>query len=73
MYFLVTCATRLPLKSVNVVPAADEVSIVEWALDFYFDHTDSIIAQQISRNVEDGTDKTHDAKEILTQMGLLDV
>jgi len=47
--------------------------VVERALDFYFDHTDSIIAQKISHDVEEGIEQTYDAKEIFDEMGLMDV
>lgn len=47
--------------------------VVERALDFYFDHTDSIIAQKISHDVEEGTEQTYDAKEIFDELGLIDV
>jgi len=44
--------------------------LIERALDFYFDHTDSMTAQQISNDVKSGKEKVHDASEVFAELGL---
>ena len=44
--------------------------LIERALDFYFDHTDSITAQKISDDVVAGKEKVHDADDIFKELGL---
>jgi len=44
--------------------------LIERALDFYFDHTDSMTAQKISDDVVSGKMKTYDADDIFAELGL---
>ena len=44
--------------------------LIERALDFYFDHTDSMTAQKISDDVASGKMKTHDADDVFAELGL---
>jgi len=44
--------------------------VVESALDFYFDYTDGIIADNISRKIETGEMKTYDADEVEKMLGI---
>ncbi|NOR54936.1 MAG: hypothetical protein GQ531_01890 [Sulfurovum sp.] len=44
--------------------------LIERALDFYFDHTDSMTAQKISDDVASGKEKVHDADEVFAKLGL---
>ena len=44
--------------------------LIERALDFYFDHTDSITAQKISDDVAAGKEKVHDADDLFKELGL---
>ncbi len=44
--------------------------LIERALDFYFDHTDSITAQKISDDVVSGAEKVHDAADVFSELGL---
>jgi len=44
--------------------------LIERALDFYFDHTDSITAQKISDDVVSGKEKVHDADDVFKELGL---
>ncbi len=44
--------------------------LIERALDFYFDHTDSMTAQKISENVSLGKEKAHDADDVFKELGL---
>ena len=44
--------------------------LIERALDFYFDHTDSITAQKLSDDVKEGKEKVHDASDVFKELGL---
>jgi len=44
--------------------------LIERALDFYFDHTDSITAQKISDDIRSGNVKIHDADDVFETLGL---
>ncbi len=44
--------------------------LIERALDFYFDHTDSITAQKISDDVVAGKEKVHNADDVFKELGL---
>ena len=44
--------------------------VVESALDFYFDYTDGIIADDISRKIETGEMKTYEADEDEKMLGI---
>ncbi|KIM02755.1 MAG: hypothetical protein KN64_14020 [Sulfurovum sp. AS07-7] len=54
-------------KTLNIT----QKELIERALDFYFDHTDSIIAKKISEDVANGKIKVYDAQEVFTDMGLV--
>ena len=47
--------------------------IIERALDYYFDHTDSITAQKISDDIRAKKEQVHDAKDVFKELGLEDV
>jgi predicted DNA-binding protein len=53
-------------KTLNIT----QKELIERALDFYFDHTDSIRAQQLSDDVRSGKEKIHDASEVFRELGL---
>jgi len=44
--------------------------VVERALDFYFDHTDALVAQKISEDVATGKEGVQDADEVFAELGL---
>ena len=44
--------------------------LIERALDFYFDHTDSLTAQKISSDVRDGVEEVYDADKVFDELGL---
>jgi len=58
------------LESVSEALHISQKELVERALDFYFDHTDSIIAQKISEDVKKGKVGVHDADEVFEQLGI---
>ena len=58
------------LEAVAEALHISQKELVERALDFYFDHTDSIVAQKISEDVRNGKVAVHDADEIFEQLGI---
>ncbi len=44
--------------------------VVERALDFYFDHTDAMIAEKLSREIREGKMDLHDADDVFKKLGL---
>jgi len=58
------------LEQVAKVLGKTQREVVESALDFYFDYTDGIIADEISRKIETGEMKTYDADEVEKMLGI---
>jgi predicted DNA-binding protein len=58
------------LELVSKSLGMSQKELIERALDFYFDHTDTIIAQKISRDVREGKEKIYDADELFAELGL---
>ena len=44
--------------------------LIERALDFYFDHTDSLTAQKISQDICAGVEAVYDANTVFDELGL---
>jgi len=44
--------------------------VVESALDFYFDYTDGIIADKITKEIKDGKMEVKDAKDVYEELGI---
>ena len=53
-------------KTLNIT----QKELIERALDFYFDYTDSLVAQKISEDVEEKREKVYDAKDVFQKLGL---
>ncbi len=53
-------------KALNVT----QREVIEQALDFYFDYTDSIVAKKISDDVRSGKEPVYDAGEVFKTLGL---
>jgi len=58
------------LEAVSEALHISQKELVERALDFYFDHTDSIIAQKISEDVKSGKVGVQDGNEVFEQLGI---
>ncbi|SFV53573.1 hypothetical protein MNB_SV-6-867 [hydrothermal vent metagenome] len=58
------------LESLSKTLNITQKELIERALDFYFDHTDSITAQKISDDIASGREKVHDADEVFEELGL---
>jgi len=58
------------LESLSKTLDITQKELIERALDFYFDHTDSITAQKMSDDVASGKVKVHDADDVFADLGL---
>jgi len=61
------------VKELEIVAKAlnkTQKEVVENALDFYFDYTDSLVADKISQQIEDGEMKVYDAKKVYEELGI---
>lgn len=58
------------LESVSKALHISQKELLERALDFYFDYTDSAIAQKISNDVKSGKEKVYDAREVFKELGV---
>ncbi|MCF6245284.1 MAG: hypothetical protein L3J43_09635 [Sulfurovum sp.] len=58
------------LESLSKTLDITQKELIERALDFYFDHTDSITAQKMSDDVASGKVKVHDADDVFAELGL---
>ena len=58
------------LERVSKALGTTQKDVIERALDFYFDHTDAILAEKISNEIREGKIKVHDADEIFKELGI---
>lgn len=58
------------LEVVASVLKKSQKEIVENALDFYFDYTDGIVADKITKEIKDGKMKVYDSKEVYKELGI---
>ncbi len=58
------------LERVSKALGTTQKDVIERALDFYFDHTDAILAEKISNEIREGKVKVHDADEVFKELGI---
>ncbi|MCF6340377.1 MAG: hypothetical protein L3J10_06480 [Sulfurimonas sp.] len=58
------------LEVVASVMHKSQREIVESALDFYFDYTDIIVADSVTREIEAGTMKIYESDEVYKVLGI---
>ena len=44
--------------------------IVESALDFYFDYTDGVVADNVSKDIESGKMKVYESEDVYKELGI---
>lgn len=44
--------------------------VVENALDFYFDYTDTLVADSVTKEINSGAMKLHDAEDVYKELGI---
>ncbi len=60
-------------KELDIVASAlnkTQREVVESALDFYFDYTDGIMADKITKEIRDGSMKTYDKDTVYKELGI---
>ena len=60
-------------KELDIVASAlnkTQREVVESALDFYFDYTDGIMADKITKEIRDGIMKTYDKDTVYKELGI---
>jgi predicted DNA-binding protein len=58
------------LEKLSKILGTTQREVIERALDFYFDHTDAMIAEKISREIHEGKMAVHDADDVFRSLGL---
>jgi len=58
------------LEVVASVMKKSQKEIVENALDFYFDYTDTLVTNSVTKDIKDGKMKVYDSKEIYKKLGI---
>ena len=58
------------LENVATALHKTQKEVVENALDFYFDHTDSVVADSVTREIEAGTMQVHKSEDVYKELGI---
>jgi len=58
------------LEVVSKVMKKSQKEIVENALDFYFDYTDTLVADSITKEIQDGKMKVYDSSSVYKELGI---
>jgi len=58
------------LERISKAMGTTQKDVIERALDFYFDHTDALLADKISAGVHEGKIKVHDADDVFKELGI---
>ena len=60
----------LELESVAKALHKSQKDVIESALDFYFDYTDSVVADKVTKDIHDGVMKVHDSEDVYSELGI---
>ncbi len=58
------------LEIVSSVLHKTQKEVVENALDFYFDYTDTIVADNITKEIKSGSMKVHKSEDVYKELGI---
>lgn len=58
------------LETVSTAMHKSQREIVESALNFYFDHTDSVVADSVTKAIKDGNMKVFDSEDVYEELGI---
>jgi len=58
------------LEVVASVMKKSQKEVVENALDFYFDYTDTLVADSVVKDIKDGKMKVYDSNEVYKELGI---
>ncbi|MBN2783061.1 MAG: hypothetical protein JXQ66_07465 [Campylobacterales bacterium] len=58
------------LESVAKALHKSQKEVVENALDFYFDYTDTVVADKVTKDIKSGDMKVFDADDVYKELGI---
>ena len=58
------------LENVSLALHKSQKEVVETALDFYFDYTDSVVADSVIKEIEAGSMKVHSSEDVYEELGI---
>ena len=58
------------LEAVSQALHKTQKEVIETALDYYFDYTDTVVADQVVNEIKSGTMKIYDAKDVYAELGI---
>ena len=58
------------LETVSDSLHKSQKEVVETALDFYFDYTDSIVADKVTKEISSGDMKVYSSKDVYKELGI---
>ena len=58
------------LENVSLALHKSQKEVVETALDFYFDHTDTVVADSVVKEIKAGTMSVHESEDIYKELGI---
>lgn len=58
------------LESVSSALHKSQKEIVETALDFYFDYTDTVVADNVTREIKDKSMKVYESADVYEELGI---
>lgn len=58
------------LENVSEALHKTQKEVVENALDFYFDYTDTVVADKVTQDILSGDMKVYDAKDVYKELGI---
>jgi len=58
------------LENVSLALQKSQKEVLESALDFYFDYTDTVVADSVVKEIESGKMKVHDSEDVYKELGI---
>ena len=58
------------LENVSYALKKSQKEVVENALDFYFDYTDSVMADSVMQDIQDNKMKVYDSDDVYKELGI---
>jgi len=58
------------LENVASALHKSQKDVIESALDFYFDYTDGVVADKVSREIANGKMKVHSSEDVYKELGI---
>ena len=58
------------LETVSLALHKSQKEVVETALDFYFDHTDSVVADSVTKDIKAGLMQVNESEDVYRELGI---